>query len=632
MKKARNKSKKSGALLQGKTACGHQPDEARKHHPLLGLQRSAGNRAVVGLLESDGHPQTNRRVLSAGGPQIQRAPRTGHPASHEPEPSSFSAGPLIVDDDVARVAPSQMRKSEFLEQLRSAVCATADAALEEAGESRKGCPFLEQWLSYYAEREPAHIERALRKYAPEAATATNARDYIPAVTNRVRRGVETWAKTGELTGVPDELKGMLTGPGAALGVIGGMLGSIGSAIGGAVSAVAGAIGGAFSSIGKALFKRKEGQAEATDDPQEIPGQLRGGQPLDSGAKSRMGAAFGYDFSGVRVHTGAQAAGISDDLNARAFTVGSDIAFGPGEYQPGTMIGDALIAHELAHVIQQSGGATAEVSEATNGEPEHSTMEADADLAAISVVSNLWSNMAESAGSVAANAVPRLRAGLQLQRCPKTKKSHPTVNVSSLPAGPIRAAVLKLSQSDQKIDRNTARQLAEGHVQAFYYEDLAHPTDPIEDLLAGYGIAAAEAAKYTIYLHPITKAEMVVQKNFTGSRHGTAIFGSRKHRVEDWALLLVHEANHVVNPPVKNILDKYKSEFRAYWVAEFREISNLNERAKQVKKNILHDYVDIRDAYNKDLDVKVAIDAYTRPEGDLTNVTGLSKAPPRPAKK
>ncbi len=453
-------------------------NESSSEHAFLRLQRSAGNRAVVSLLASHGHLQTKRRggesgerheleadqaaaqvsllaasnmlvqrkcadcspvakcaaceeeervqpkpkrgaVLLSTTPHIQRAPRNGNSATPAAAPSaSSSAGPLIVADDAATVAPGQMRKSEFLEQLRSAVCATADAVLEEAGESTKGCPYLEQWLSYYAEREPAHIERALRKYAPEAATATNARAYIPAVTNRVRRGVETWARTGELTGVPDELKGMLTGPGAALGAIGGMLGSIGSAIGGAVSAAAGAIGGAFSSIGKALFKRKAGHAKPTDDPQEIQGLLNGGQPLDSGAKSRMSTAFGYDFAGVRVHTGAQAAGLSDDLNARAFTVGSDIAFGPGEYQPGTMIGDALIAHELAHVVQQSGGANAEVSEATNGAPEQSAMEAEADSAAISVVSSLWSNMAESAGSVAANAIPRLRSGLSLSRCPK----------------------------------------------------------------------------------------------------------------------------------------------------------------------------------------------------------------------
>ena len=419
MKKARNKSKKSGAVLQRRIARGHQTEEAREHHPLFGLQRSAGNRAVVNLLESEGHPQTRPRVSGAV-PQIQRAPRNGNSGGQEtaPEPTTSTAGALIAEDDAATVTPGQMRKSEFLEQLRSAVCATADEALEEAGQSTKGCPYLEQWLSYYADREPAHIERALRKYAPEAATATNARDYIPAVTNRVRRGVETWAKTGELTGVPDELKGMLTGPGAVLGAIGGMLGGIGSAIGGALSAVAGAIGGAFSSIGKALFKRKDGQTEATDDPQEIQGQLSGGQPLEGSAKSRMGAAFGYDFSGVRVHTGARAAGLSDDLNARAFTVGSDIAFGPGEYQPGTKIGDALIAHELAHVVQQSDNNIS--SPQSKSDQSHHGLEEDADVAAVGAVSSLWLGAQGAISGIGHEALPRMRSSLRLQSCVKTK--------------------------------------------------------------------------------------------------------------------------------------------------------------------------------------------------------------------
>jgi len=417
MKKARNKLKKSGVFLKRRNA-EQQPDEAREHYSLLGLQRSVGNRAVAGLLQSDGDPQTKLPILSGATPQLQRAPRNGDSPAPEtvPEPAT-TTGPLIVEDDAAAVAPGQMRKSEFLEQLRNAVCITADEALKEAGETTKGCPYLEQWLGYYADREPAHIERALRKYAPEAATATSARDYIPAVTNRVRRGVETWAKTGELTGVPDELKAMLTGPGAALGAIGGMLGSIGSAIGGAVSAAVGAIGGAFSSIGKALFKRKEGHAEETDDPREIQGQLSGGQPLDGGAKSRMGAAFGYDFSGVRVHTGAQAAGLSDDLNARAFTVGSDIAFGSGEYRPGTMIGDALIAHELAHVVQQGGGKGTSSAQSKTDQG-HDGLEEEADVAAVGAVSSLWLDAKGAVADIGRDALPRMKSGLRLQSCKK----------------------------------------------------------------------------------------------------------------------------------------------------------------------------------------------------------------------
>ena len=67
----------------------------------------------------------------------------------------------------------------------------------------------------------------------------------------------------------------------------------------------------------------------------------------------MEISFGQDFSGVRVHTSRQAAESARALGARAYTVGSDIVFASGQYAPGIPAGDRLLAHELAHVLQQS---------------------------------------------------------------------------------------------------------------------------------------------------------------------------------------------------------------------------------------------------------------------------------------
>ena len=324
MAQLRDELSKTGGPLERRQVEEYQPQEIGGwHDSLLHLQRRAGNRAVVNLL----HVQRKEKFSSTV-PVLQRASENGNPVTTptptpEPaEPATSTVGPLIVEDDAATVGPGQMRKSEFLEQLRSTVCTTTDAALKEAGQSTEGCPYIEQWLSYYTEQPPAHIERALRKYAPEAATAVSASDYIPAISNRVRRAVETWVQTGEITGVPDELAGALSGGGAL-----GMLAGIGSAIGSAFSAIGGAIGSAFSSIGQALFKRKENSAS---EPLQIQAKLSEGQPLDGSAKSRLGAAFGHDFSNVRVHTDGNAAQLSDQLNARAFTIGNDIAFGAGE--------------------------------------------------------------------------------------------------------------------------------------------------------------------------------------------------------------------------------------------------------------------------------------------------------------
>ena len=82
----------------------------------------------------------------------------------------------------------------------------------------------------------------------------------------------------------------------------------------------------------------------------------GGAPLHDNVRSSMERGFGADFSGVRVHTGGQADALNRSLNARAFTTGSDIFFGKGQYNPGSSGGQELIAHELTHTVQQ-GAAT-----------------------------------------------------------------------------------------------------------------------------------------------------------------------------------------------------------------------------------------------------------------------------------
>jgi hypothetical protein len=80
-----------------------------------------------------------------------------------------------------------------------------------------------------------------------------------------------------------------------------------------------------------------------------------GEPLDSGTRKRMEPQFGYDFSGVRVHTDGLAAASASSLNANAYTAGSHVAFGRAKYAPHTPTGQSLIAHELAHVVQQASG-------------------------------------------------------------------------------------------------------------------------------------------------------------------------------------------------------------------------------------------------------------------------------------
>jgi hypothetical protein len=118
------------------------------------------------------------------------------------------------------------------------------------------------------------------------------------------------------------------------------------------------------------FERGRDAAEA----EEVRERLGDGVDLPSPIRAQAERAFGRSLEDVRVHSDAAAAA---SLGARAFAVGRDIAFAPGEFRPGTLAGDALIAHEVAHVLQQepAGGVAAGALAA----------EADATRAAAAVV-------------------------------------------------------------------------------------------------------------------------------------------------------------------------------------------------------------------------------------------------------
>ncbi|HKF76834.1 MAG TPA: DUF4157 domain-containing protein [Candidatus Dormibacteraeota bacterium] len=101
-----------------------------------------------------------------------------------------------------------------------------------------------------------------------------------------------------------------------------------------------------------------GEEEAGVSPvREVVGS-GGGSPLDPGARSFLEGRLGADFSEVRIHTGARADESARSVSAQAYTVGEDVVFRRGAYQPDTPAGRHVLAHELAHVVQQRAGPVA----------------------------------------------------------------------------------------------------------------------------------------------------------------------------------------------------------------------------------------------------------------------------------
>lgn len=129
-----------------------------------------------------------------------------------------------------------------------------------------------------------------------------------------------------------------------------------------------------------------------------------GAPIPEAARGRFEQSLGVDLGGVRVHTGAASAEAARDLSAQAFATGQDIHFGAGQYRPDDPYGMHLLAHEVAHTVQQGpahGAAQTKVEVSEAGDP----LEVEADHAADAMIQGLPARVS-SATAQAARRVQR----------------------------------------------------------------------------------------------------------------------------------------------------------------------------------------------------------------------------------
>lgn len=135
----------------------------------------------------------------------------------------------------------------------------------------------------------------------------------------------------------------------------------------------------------------------------------GGSPLDATTRTTMESAFGTSFENVRVHTDAQASQSAEAVGANAYTVGSDVVFRDGQFDPGSSSGQRTIAHELAHVVQQQQGPV-DGSDAPGGirvSDPSDRFERAAEHTADQVMSSVQTARAAPAAAAAGSAVAQL---------------------------------------------------------------------------------------------------------------------------------------------------------------------------------------------------------------------------------
>lgn len=119
----------------------------------------------------------------------------------------------------------------------------------------------------------------------------------------------------------------------------------------------------------------EGEVDAGTQAQ-IEARKGGGEPLPEALRAQLEAPFDHAFGGVRIHRDPEANRLATQLQARAFTVGSDIFFASGTYAPDSDNGRELLAHELAHVVQQGGATTRSIARSHQGDGASTIARAD----------------------------------------------------------------------------------------------------------------------------------------------------------------------------------------------------------------------------------------------------------------
>src|SRR5690349_22131117 len=140
-----------------------------------------------------------------------------------------------------------------------------------------------------------------------------------------------------------------------------------------------------------------------------------GRSLDPATRASLEQRLQHDFGAVRVHADAGAADAARAIGARAYTVGQDIVFGRGEYRPGTTEGTRLLAHELAHVVQQRRGVSLDGGIGRVGDAYERQADAVADAVA---AGRPAAGLLPSASAAAASS----GTGLQRQAAPAVREA------------------------------------------------------------------------------------------------------------------------------------------------------------------------------------------------------------------
>jgi hypothetical protein len=174
-----------------------------------------------------------------------------------------------------------------------------------------------------------------------------------------------------------------------------------------------------------VMRKGNGDVEAGAEDAVARASSSSGQALPGELRTKFESSLGTDLSDVRVHTGSESHQAADAVGAKAYAVGNDVHFGAGQYDPHSNDGQHLIAHEVAHTVQQRGGSPTRQNKLAVSSPGDS-FEREADSAASAMVSGSAFSLASAPAVIA--------------REPKKEPSGTKAGASAKPDGAVTASI------------------------------------------------------------------------------------------------------------------------------------------------------------------------------------------------
>lgn len=234
-------------------------------------------------------------------------------------------------------------------------------------------------------------------------------------------------------------------------------------------------------------------------------------PLSPNLLAEMSQALGNDFSDVRIHHDGEAVALNQELNAEAFTVGSDIYFNENKYQPHTLSGKRLLAHELTHVIQQKGRTIPQIQRQSKDNPLDEKAKAVIAIAADTTLKN-----EEKAVKIVKEIIATYYSAYTSKiKAITFKQDEPGLGTSNLGSGEKAETSLVVGQYflDNTTNRGFARRVLQvghelQHVDQYRASLVGDTNKSLREFLAFYWEALAEEKQGTGRMNAGTRTSLI----------------------------------------------------------------------------------------------------------------------------